>query len=117
MRRWRNSARSACPAGFAASGLRLLAYLLSRPGKEILSTELAATLQNDATRSNRKLGGDSDGERARINVSRSIARALKKITGEHPVLGEHLTRSVRTGTFCVYAPDPLVPIVWNVDAG
>src|SRR4029453_13133310 len=48
----------------------------------------------------RKVGSTS--ERARINVSRAIAAAVKRITDEHPALGEHLAATVHTGTFCSY---------------
>jgi len=50
----------------------------------------------------RKAG--SDVERARVNVTRAIRTALKRI-GEHdPGLGRGLDSAVRTGTFCVYDP-------------
>src|SRR5262249_14310629 len=60
----------------------------------------------------RKAG--SAAERARINVSRAIATAVKKITEEHPALGEHLAARVHTGTFCSYAPDPVLAIDWQL---
>jgi hypothetical protein len=44
-------------------------------------------------------------ERARVNVTRAIKSATQRIAGYHPGLADHLSRSVRTGTFCVYAPD------------
>jgi tetratricopeptide (TPR) repeat protein len=56
----------------------------------------------------------SAAERARLNVTRAIAAVLRKITREHPVLGEHLAATVRTGTFCTYAPDPRSPVRWDV---
>ncbi len=46
----------------------------------------------------------SDTERARVNVTRAIRTALKRI-GEHDAaLGRGLGTAVRTGTFCVYDP-------------
>jgi tetratricopeptide (TPR) repeat protein len=60
----------------------------------------------------RKAG--SPAERARINVSRTIAAVLRRITEEHPSLGEHLTARVHTGTFCSYDPDPFQTIRWDV---
>jgi hypothetical protein len=59
----------------------------------------------------RKVG--SAAERARINVSRAIAAAVKRITDEHPALGEHLAATVHTGTFCSYTPDPLLTVDWT----
>jgi tetratricopeptide (TPR) repeat protein len=60
----------------------------------------------------RKAG--SAAERARVNVSRAIAAAVKKIAEEHPALGEHLAARVHTGTFCSYTPDPLVVVDWKL---
>jgi TolB-like protein/Tfp pilus assembly protein PilF len=63
------------------------------------------------------LGGRSrklaaPGERARSAVTQRIKSALKRITEIHPTLGEHLQRSLRTGTFCVYAPSE--PVIWQL---
>jgi tetratricopeptide (TPR) repeat protein len=52
-------------------------------------------------------------ERARLNVTRAIRVALGRIAENHPGLGDHLARTVRTGTFCCYAPDPRATIVWT----
>jgi hypothetical protein len=49
----------------------------------------------------RKQGSAS--ERARSNVQRRITHALAQITAASPRLGEHLTATIRTGTYCVYA--------------
>jgi len=56
----------------------------------------------------------SHAERARINVTRTIAAALAKIAACHPALGAHLSRTIHTGTFCSYAPDPRAPIDWDL---
>ncbi len=53
-------------------------------------------------------------ERARVNVTRAIAAALKRIAQHHPLLGHHLNTTVRTGTFCAYRPDPRLPIEWSM---
>jgi hypothetical protein len=37
---------------------------------------------------------------------------LKKIGENHPVLGYHLTTSVKTGTVCSYTPDPTHRVSW-----
>ncbi|AEA26080.1 LuxR family transcriptional regulator [Pseudonocardia dioxanivorans CB1190] len=57
-----------------------------------------------------RLGGrprtaGSDVERMRKAVGNRIRQALARIDAAHPDLGRHLTVSVRTGTFCRYAPD------------
>ena len=50
----------------------------------------------------RKQGAAS--ERARSNVQRRIPHALEQVTLASARFGEYLTATVRTGTFCVYAP-------------
>ncbi len=57
---------------------------------------------------------DSPVERARVNVTRAIKTAIRKITEGHPALGEHLTQTIKTGTFCSYIPDPRLPTSWQV---
>lgn len=52
-------------------------------------------------------------ERARLNVTKALKSAIRRIAREDPVLGRHLDRSVRTGTYCCYAPDPATRIVWR----
>ena len=52
----------------------------------------------------------SHAERARINVTRAIRSTLKRIAGYDERLGAELEPGVRTGTFCVYRPDPLHPL-------
>jgi non-specific serine/threonine protein kinase len=52
-------------------------------------------------------------ERARVNVTRTIAAVLKRIAAVSPTLGQHLAATISTGYFCSYTPDPRVPIVWS----
>jgi tetratricopeptide (TPR) repeat protein len=54
----------------------------------------------------------SASERARVAVTRAIKYALDKIDPHDPALAEHLRRSVRTGTFCVYEPSSRDRISW-----
>jgi non-specific serine/threonine protein kinase len=56
----------------------------------------------------------SHAERARVNVTRAIRSTLKRIAGYDARLGRDLESSVRTGTFCVYEPDPSRPVRWAV---
>ena len=55
----------------------------------------------------------SAAERARLNVTRAIRNALEKISEQHAALGELLDRTIRTGAFCRYLPDPQSPVVWH----
>src|SRR5207302_450392 len=58
----------------------------------------------------------SDSERARVAATRAIRSALERISQALPELGRHLRHSVRTGTYCAYAPDPTHPIDWQLTA-
>jgi tetratricopeptide (TPR) repeat protein len=60
----------------------------------------------------RKTG--SDAERARVNVTRAIRTALRRITEHDPALGRSLGSAIRTGTFCVYEPMPGDEPVWDL---
>lgn len=60
----------------------------------------------------RTIGGSS--ERARTSVTRSIRYALEQLADVEPDLARHLARSVGTGTYCCYRPDPLAPLTWHV---
>lgn len=59
----------------------------------------------------RSVGGTA--ERARTSVTRSIRYALGRLAEHHPSIATHLERSVQTGTYCAYKPDPLAPIRWH----
>jgi tetratricopeptide (TPR) repeat protein len=55
----------------------------------------------------------SASERARAGVTRAVRQAIARITEHHPQLGGHLDRTIRTGTYCAYFPDPRVPAGWG----
>jgi tetratricopeptide (TPR) repeat protein len=57
----------------------------------------------------------SHAERARVNVTRAIRSTLKRIAGYDARLGRELEGAVKTGTFCVYEPDPQRPLRWTVE--
>jgi hypothetical protein len=59
----------------------------------------------------------SDAERARVNVTRGIRSAIKRVRTYDPELGAELAGAVRTGAFCVYAPDPRRPRRWRIEDG
>ena len=54
----------------------------------------------------------SASERARAGVTRAVRQAIARIGEHHPQLGEHLNRTIRTGTYCAYHPDPRSPAGW-----
>jgi hypothetical protein len=42
-----------------------------------------------------------------------MRHALVRIRKHHAPLSDHLDRTIRTGTYCVYLPDPRFPIAWK----
>ena len=44
-------------------------------------------------------------------MTRAVRQAIVRIGEHHPELGEHLDGSVRTGTYCAYAPG--APTTWT----
>ncbi len=60
----------------------------------------------------RRMG--SPAERARVNITRAIKLALRKISEHHPALGQHFATTVKTGVYCSYTPDVRLPITWQV---
>ncbi|HEX8066829.1 MAG TPA: AAA family ATPase [Thermoleophilaceae bacterium] len=59
----------------------------------------------------------SSAERARVNATRSIRTALRRIADYSPDLGRELDATVRTGTFCAYEPDARRPVSWTIEEG
>lgn len=55
-------------------------------------------------------------ERARVNVTRAIRAALRRIAEHEPELGQRLQRTIRTGGSCAYRPDPDPPLQWEIRA-
>jgi hypothetical protein len=53
-------------------------------------------------------------ERARVNVTRTIAAAIAAIGRYDPALARHLRATVRTGTYCCYAPVADAGVSWQV---
>jgi ATP/maltotriose-dependent transcriptional regulator MalT len=63
---------------------------------------------------NRDRRAGAASERARSAVTRAIRQALTRIREHNPSLGEHLDRTIRTGTYCAYLPDSRVPVGWKL---
>ncbi len=61
----------------------------------------------------RKTG--SDAERARVNVTRAIRMAIRRIAAQDAALGRFLGDAIRTGTYCVYEPPPGDEPVWDLE--
>jgi tetratricopeptide (TPR) repeat protein len=62
----------------------------------------------------RDRGFGSDSERARASVTRAVRQAMARIREHHRLLGDHLDRTIRTGTYCAYLPDPRAPARWQL---
>ncbi|MEM9714726.1 MAG: hypothetical protein AAGA17_21070, partial [Actinomycetota bacterium] len=62
----------------------------------------------------RRLG--DPGERARVNVRRSVSRALDAIEVVAPALADHLRTRIVTGRFCRYVPALDDPVTWQLHA-
>jgi hypothetical protein len=82
----------------------------AREEQEFVAHELAVAMG---------LGGKSrkaasDGERARVNVTRAIRSAIGRIADNSPALGDHLNATISTGSFCSYTPDPRALSAWRI---
>lgn len=77
-------------------GVRLLAALVAEPGREFHVLDLSSGSR----------ASTETADRARVNVQRRIRDAIRRIESHHPGLAKHLDRSVRTGTYCAYEPQP-----------
>ena len=55
----------------------------------------------------------STSERARGSVTRAVRQGIVRVGEHHPELREHLDRTIRTGTYCAYVPDPHAPAAWR----
>jgi hypothetical protein len=78
--------------------------------REFLVRELARAVGIGGR--DRRAGSAS--ERGRSAVTRAIRQSMARIREHHPSLGEHLDRTVKTGTYCAYLPDPRLPAGWTL---
>ncbi|MGH9137389.1 MAG: hypothetical protein ACRD0G_10135 [Acidimicrobiales bacterium] len=83
---------------------------LANRDREYLVAELSRAVGLGGRR--RSVGGTA--ERARTSVTRSLRYALGRVAEHHPALAAHLERSIHTGTYCRYTPDPLATVRWQV---
>lgn len=82
----------------------------ARQEREFLASEIAAAVG---------LGGrdrptGSAAERARVNVTKAVRTAIGRIRPHSEALAQHLDRTIHTGTFCSYQPDPRAQVGWRV---
>jgi hypothetical protein len=56
-------------------------------------------------------------ERARVNVTRAIKSVIERIATSNAELARHCEATIRTGTFCCYAPVSGTPDSWDVAPG
>lgn len=73
---------------------------------------LAEELTGAVGLSGRDRRSATSAERARVSVTRAIRNAIGRLEETNPALARHLDNSVRTGTFCSYAPEPRVAVRW-----
>lgn len=77
---------------------------------EMLSRELRGAVGLGGRR--RKLGDPA--ELARVNVTKAISNAMKKLRADHPILADYLARTVKTGVYCSYEPERGAPVSWRL---
>jgi hypothetical protein len=83
-------------------------FYLNHYGISLISSEKGPILKV-----NKKL--KEDFEKARINVRKNIANAIKDIARNIPALSEYLTNHIHTGAKCVYKPDPDDSVSWTIN--
>ena len=92
------------------------AHLLGDSGRVIQGQDERDFLIRELSRAvgldGRARRAGSASERARVSVTRAIRHALSRIRQHDPLLGEHLDRAIRTGTYCVYLPDSRITATW-----
>ena len=83
-------------------------------GLEQERDQLLAELRSATGLGGRRRRTNDAAERARVNVTRSLKRAIEQISRAAPLAGAHLARSVRTGSVCRYDPAPGGPERWRL---
>lgn len=94
-------------------GLRYLAYLLVRPHQRIASAEIEGVAGAAPAPDPAGVDPAAARERARVNVTRALSAALRRLEPYHPELVQHLRATLRAGAACTYTPDPRLPAVWE----
>jgi tetratricopeptide (TPR) repeat protein len=97
-----------------SKGVGLLVELLRRPGSPCHAAVLVAAVEGVNPAPDPGTLSTAESERHRVSVTRTVHAVLDRLARSHPALGEHLARTVRTGTWCAYDPDPRVPTTWEL---
>ncbi len=99
-----------------SAGLRYIAHLLRRPREKVAAAELARVARTARASGETQDGltATGDTELARVKTTRAIRTAMQRIGTHNAPLIEHLRATIKTGTFCSYAPDPRLPVQWEV---
>lgn len=53
------------------------------------------------------------GDAGEILDAQTTRQAIARIGEHHPQLSDHLSRTIRTGTYCAYFPGPRAPAGWR----
>lgn len=77
---------------------------------EAITSELASTHGLGT----RRRTMTTEDERARVRVNKAIRSAIRRIGEQAPGLAQHLERSIDTGLFCSYRPDPVHNVEWTL---
>jgi hypothetical protein len=118
-----NGARSADPAADRAAQRERAVELreeleeartFNDPERIAHATEALEALLAELSDAGAGAAAGPAGERARLNVTRAIRAAVKRIAEQEPELGHLLQAAIRTGSSCAYEPDPGVPLEWDV---
>jgi hypothetical protein len=83
-------------------GLGFVARLIAEPGTRFHASVLARA-------GDRQEGDQRLAERDRVNVTKSIKAAVRKIAEHHRTLAVHLQSSIKTGAYCAYLPSEVGP--------
>lgn len=74
---------------------------------------LVAELSRGMGLGGRDRRASSAAERARLNVTRALRAAIRRIEEAQQTLGRHLDRFVSTGIFCIYTPPADSDVRWT----
>src|SRR5439155_959186 len=82
----------------------------ARQEMEFLTEELARSVGLGG----RSRKAASHTERARVNVTRAIGKAMTRIKQQSPALAAYLANTIKTGAFCSYTPDSRAPLGFTI---
>ncbi len=98
------------------TGLDILARLLAEPGVEISAVELAGAADTGNAAAPARAGGvdRASAELARVNVTRHLRAAVRRISQHDPQLGRELDRAIHTGALARFEPLDPAAARWRV---